>query len=110
MRDRQDNHVFHSSHFLSEARDYTGQRVTVVVLARAVPRYSYELLKGSYGLPSEIRWICRRANIFALEDSPFVNEWFSHSTVLGSPGRCRNTAKPCSAVRPLQAMVLVCPP
>lgn len=68
--------VFHSSRFLSEPRDFTGRRVAVVGGGQSGAEVFRELLRGRCGPAASLFWISRRANLFALEDSPFVNEWF----------------------------------
>jgi lysine N6-hydroxylase len=70
------HHVFHSSRFLSEPRDFTGKRVAVVGGGQSGAEVFRELLRGRCGSAASLCWISRRANLFALEDSPFVNEWF----------------------------------
>jgi lysine N6-hydroxylase len=67
--------VFHSSSFLAKGRDFAGQRVVVVGGGQSGAEVVREILRGPTQVQS-LHWLSRRANIFALEDSPFVNEWF----------------------------------
>ena len=76
VRFRLGQNVFHSSSFLSEPRNFTGRRVTVIGGGQSGAEVFQELLKGTHGSAASLRWISRRPNIFALEDSRFVNEWF----------------------------------
>jgi len=79
---RLDADVFHASRLLSDLRDFTGKRVAVVGGGQSGAEVVRELLRGTCGTPASLDWVSRRANLFALEDSPFVNEWFfpQHST------------------------------
>ncbi|MFK4259368.1 lysine N(6)-hydroxylase/L-ornithine N(5)-oxygenase family protein [Agrobacterium tumefaciens] len=68
--------LYHSSELLAHKRDFGGKRVIVVGGGQSGAEIFYHLLKGQGGLPASLCWVTRRANIFALEDSSFVNEWF----------------------------------
>jgi lysine N6-hydroxylase len=84
-------HVFHSSTFLSEPRDFTGKRVAVVGGGQSGAEVFREVLRGRLGSPAAFCWISRRANLFALEDSPFVNEWFFPQYSVWHEGRSLET-------------------
>jgi lysine N6-hydroxylase len=75
-RFRLGQNVFHSTKFLAVPRDFAGRRVTVVGGGQSGAEVFHELLKGTRGATASLRWVSRRANFFALEDSSFVNEWF----------------------------------
>ena len=68
--------VFHSAKFLSQPRNFSGQRVTVVGGGQSGAEVVHELLREKQGAPGSLCWISKRPSIFALEDSSFVNEWF----------------------------------
>ncbi|MFP4896868.1 lysine N(6)-hydroxylase/L-ornithine N(5)-oxygenase family protein [Paraburkholderia sp. EG304] len=68
--------VFHSGAFLSEKRNFSGSSVAVVGGGQSSAEVVSALLRGLHGEPASITWVSRRPNLFALEDSPFVNEWF----------------------------------
>ena len=68
--------VFHSSTFLTEPRDFTDKRVVVIGGGQSGAEVVRELLRGTHGRARSIVWVSCRANLFGLEDSPFVNEWF----------------------------------
>jgi len=69
-------HVFHGSEFLSGKRHFAGQRIAVIGGGQSGAELVRELLRGTHGEPASVCWVSRRANLFSLEDSPFVNEWF----------------------------------
>ncbi|MGY3473744.1 lysine N(6)-hydroxylase/L-ornithine N(5)-oxygenase family protein [Bradyrhizobium ottawaense] len=70
------NEVFHSSTLLVQRRELSSKRVVVVGGGQSGAEIFLRLLRGAYGPLEALTWVTRRANIFALEDSPFVNEWF----------------------------------
>lgn len=76
VRSQLGQNVFHSTKFLARPRHFAGLRVTVVGGGQSGAEVFHELLKGTHGVTASLRWISRRANFFALEDSSFVNEWF----------------------------------
>ncbi|MGY3443367.1 lysine N(6)-hydroxylase/L-ornithine N(5)-oxygenase family protein [Bradyrhizobium sp. USDA 4473] len=70
------NEVFHGSTLLLRRRELSGKRVVVVGGGQSGAEIFLHLLGGACGSLATLTWVTRRANIFALEDSPFVNEWF----------------------------------
>ncbi|WP_342710137.1 SidA/IucD/PvdA family monooxygenase [Bradyrhizobium sp. B124] len=70
------NEVFHASTLLLQRRELSRKRVVVVGGGQSGAEIFLHLLSGTCGALEALTWVTRRANIFALEDSPFVNEWF----------------------------------
>ncbi|MBR1164545.1 lysine N(6)-hydroxylase/L-ornithine N(5)-oxygenase family protein [Bradyrhizobium elkanii] len=70
------NEVFHGSTLLLRRRELSGKRVVVVGGGQSGAEIFLHLLSGACGPLGTLTWVTRRASIFALEDSPFVNEWF----------------------------------
>ncbi|MCA1395691.1 SidA/IucD/PvdA family monooxygenase [Bradyrhizobium sp. BRP56] len=70
------NEVFHGSTLLLRRRELSGKRVVVVGGGQSGAEIFLHLLSGACGRLGALTWVTRRASIFALEDSPFVNEWF----------------------------------
>ncbi|WP_050384072.1 lysine N(6)-hydroxylase/L-ornithine N(5)-oxygenase family protein [Bradyrhizobium pachyrhizi] len=70
------NEVFHGSSLLVRRRELSGKRVVIVGGGQSGAEIFLHLLSGACGPLGALTWVTRRANIFALEDSPFVNEWF----------------------------------
>ncbi|QOZ24170.1 lysine N(6)-hydroxylase/L-ornithine N(5)-oxygenase family protein [Bradyrhizobium sp. CCBAU 51753] len=70
------NEVFHGSTLLLRRRELSGKRVVVVGGGQSGAEIFLHLLSGACGPLATLTWVTRRASIFALEDSPFVNEWF----------------------------------
>ncbi|MFB9263029.1 lysine N(6)-hydroxylase/L-ornithine N(5)-oxygenase family protein [Bradyrhizobium erythrophlei] len=70
------NEVFHGSALLVQRRELSSKRVVVVGGGQSGAEIFLHLLSGAYGALGALTWVTRRANIFAREDSPFVNEWF----------------------------------
>ncbi|MTV12014.1 MULTISPECIES: SidA/IucD/PvdA family monooxygenase [Bradyrhizobium] len=70
------NEVFHGSTFLLRRRELSGKRVVVVGGGQSGAEIFLHLLSGACGPLGTLTWVTRRPSIFALEDSPFVNEWF----------------------------------
>ncbi len=68
--------VIHSADFAHNPGVYTGKRVAVIGGGQSGAEIVLEMLGDSVGKPEHVCWISRRANLFMLEDSPFVNEWF----------------------------------
>jgi len=68
--------VFHACDFLREPRRFAGRRVAIVGGGQSGAEIILDLLRRRAVAPASITWVARRANLFALEDSPFVNEWF----------------------------------
>ncbi|WP_421694197.1 SidA/IucD/PvdA family monooxygenase [Aestuariivirga sp.] len=63
---------------LSETKpDVTGATVAVVGGGQTSAEVVDTLLNGTYGKLARIIWICRRSNLFPMDDTPFVNEFFS---------------------------------
>ncbi|MCP3392205.1 SidA/IucD/PvdA family monooxygenase [Bradyrhizobium sp. CCGB12] len=70
------NEVFHASTLLAQRRELSSKRVVVVGGGQSGAEVFLHLLRGACGALRSLTWATRRANILALEDSPFVNEWF----------------------------------
>ncbi|WP_375779282.1 SidA/IucD/PvdA family monooxygenase [Bradyrhizobium sp. ma5] len=70
------NEVFHASTLLLQRRELSRKRAVVVGGGQSGAEIFLHLLSGACGALGALTWVTRRANIFALEDSPFVNEWF----------------------------------
>lgn len=68
--------VFHGSALLLRRRELSSKRVMVVGGGQSGAEVFLHLLRGGCGALRALTWVTRRANIFALENSPFVNEWF----------------------------------
>ncbi|MGY2986350.1 lysine N6-hydroxylase [Bradyrhizobium sp. USDA 4508] len=75
-RNAPENQVFHASTFLLRRREFSSKRVVVVGGGQSGAEIFLHLLTGACGALEALVWVTRRASIFALEDSPFVNEWF----------------------------------
>ncbi|OKO81865.1 SidA/IucD/PvdA family monooxygenase [Bradyrhizobium sp. NAS96.2] len=71
-----ENQVFHGSTLLGQRRELSSKRVVVVGGGQTGAEVFLHLLRGACGTLGALTWVTRRASIFALEDSPFVNEWF----------------------------------
>lgn len=70
------NEVFHASTLLTQRCELTSKRVVIVGGGQSGAETFLHLLSGACGALGSLTWVTRRANIFAREDSPFVNEWF----------------------------------
>ena len=68
---------FHSSGFLQAGLSFEGKRVAVVGGGQSAVDVMLALLGQEYGLPSEIHWVTRRGNLLGMDQSPFVNEFFT---------------------------------
>ncbi|WP_050404928.1 lysine N(6)-hydroxylase/L-ornithine N(5)-oxygenase family protein [Bradyrhizobium embrapense] len=75
-RNAPENQLFHASTFLLRRREFSSKRVVVVGGGQSGAELFLHLLTGACGALGALAWVTRRASIFALEDSPFVNEWF----------------------------------
>ena len=68
--------VFHSKDFSFNRMACHGKCVTVIGGGQSSAEIVLSLLTDKTCVPKSINWISRRANLFMLEDSPFINEWF----------------------------------
>lgn len=68
--------VFHASTLLAQRRELSNKHVVVVGGGQSGAETFRHLLIGAYGALDSLTWVTGRANIFAREDSSFVNEWF----------------------------------
>lgn len=57
--------------------DLTGATVAVVGGGQTSAEVVDTLLNGTFGKLRQIDWLCRRTNLVAMDDTPFVNEFFS---------------------------------
>lgn len=73
------NEVFHTSTLLAQRRELSSKRVVVVGGGQSGAEVFLHLLSGACGALEALTWVTRRANIFVLEDSPFVAVWCSQA-------------------------------
>lgn len=72
---------FHGIAMENEPRALAGRRVTVVGGGQTGAEIVLNLLSERWGRPAQVRWLSRRPNFLPLDDSPFVNEWFTPAYV-----------------------------
>jgi lysine N6-hydroxylase len=66
--------VYHASEFLFKSQDFTNKRVVIVGGGQTSAEIVELLLEKDKC--TSIDWITRRENLYPMDDSPFVNEWF----------------------------------
>jgi lysine N6-hydroxylase len=86
--------VLHASEFLDRQLPTNGRRVLIVGGGQSGAEVVLHLLSEAGSLPSELIWASRRFSFLPLDDSPFVNEWFTPRYVeyFGTLARERRTA------------------
>ena len=71
--------VFHANQFCFHNPEIKGKRVAVIGGGQSGAEVVNHLIADSDLLPERLVWVSRRSNYFALDDSPFANEWYTPS-------------------------------
>lgn len=69
--------ILHAWSLTQDRPNLTGATVAVVGGGQTSAEVVDSLLNGTYGRPAQVLWICRRTNLVPMDDTPFVNEFFS---------------------------------
>ena len=69
--------VIHSSQYGKYNPTTKGRRIAVIGGGQSGAELVYHLLLDDAALPESIVWISRRSNFLPLDNTPFVNEWFT---------------------------------
>lgn len=67
----------HSSATLSAMPDLAGRRVAIVGGGQSGAELFLAIAQGRFGAAAELAWISRRTTFAALDETHFVNEWFT---------------------------------
>ena len=90
-------HCLHSSAALSAMPRLHGKRVALVGGGQSGAELFLAIAQGQFGTAAEVTWISRRATFAALDETHFVNEWFTPGFVEhfhGLPYRRRLALRP----------------
>jgi lysine N6-hydroxylase len=69
--------IFHSCDYLKQKPKLVNKSVTIIGGGQTGAEVMFDLLTDPQCMPSEINWVSARSNFLPLDDSPFVNEYFS---------------------------------
>lgn len=69
--------VFHSIEYLKHDVNPSGKRIAVIGGGQSGAEIFHKLISDIHDLPQEIYWISSRPNFLHLDDSPFVNEYYT---------------------------------
>ncbi len=74
--------VFHGINFGYQSLNFTNKRVVIIGGGQTGAEIALHLLtKRKAERPANVTWLSRRSNFFPLDDSPFVNDYFTPSYV-----------------------------
>lgn len=68
---------FHSEGYLESDQSLEGKRVTIVGGGQSGAEIFLHVLSGARGRPAQVVWLSRRPNLDPLDETAFVNEYFT---------------------------------
>ncbi|MEY4508685.1 MAG: hypothetical protein RLZZ450_807 [Pseudomonadota bacterium] len=68
---------FHSEGYLESKVSLEGKRVTIIGGGQSGAEIFLHTLSGARGRPTQLHWLSRRANLDPLDETAFVNEYFT---------------------------------
>ena len=69
--------VFHGGQMLAAERNFSGKRVVVVGGGQTGAEIFLNLMQARWGACASVSWLSRRDNFEQLDESPFVNDYFT---------------------------------